>query len=83
MNHLRRLSAYVDETEPGLFYWVLHESTDDATVWVDISSSPDAYPMWIDAFDAGNAELLKLVHDERFGPRAPGEDEDAAPVTES
>jgi hypothetical protein len=80
VNHLRRVSVFIDETEPGAFYWVLHESTEDATVWKDIDSSPDAYPMWIDAWDAGNVALLKLVFDERIGPRAAGEDENAAPV---
>ncbi|WP_302847476.1 hypothetical protein [Variovorax sp. OV329] len=34
----------------------------------------------IDAFDAGVVALMKQVDDERIGPRAPGEDEDAAPV---
>lgn len=80
MSHLRHLSVFVDEPDHGHFHWVIHESTEDASVWVDIASSDESYPMWIDAFDAGNVALLKYVHDERIGPRAPGEDEDAAPV---
>jgi len=80
MSHLRHISVFVDEPDPGHFHWVLHESTEDATVWTEIESSEESYPMWLDAFDAGNVALLKLVADERIGPRAPGEDEDAAPV---
>lgn len=80
MKHLRHISVFVDEPDPGHFHWVLHESTEDATVWTEVQASIESFPMWIDAFDAGNVALLKLVHDERIGPRAPGEDEDAAPV---
>lgn len=39
---------------------------------------PQPFTTWIDAFDGGNVALLKLVDGERIGPRAPGEDEDAA-----
>lgn len=80
MPHLRHISVFVDEPDPGHFHWVLHESTEDATVWTEFAASEHSYPMWIDALDAGNVALLKLVTDERIGPRAPGEDEDAAPV---
>lgn len=38
MSHLRHLSILVDEPEPGHFYWVLHASTEDASVWVDIEA---------------------------------------------
>ncbi|RYH40008.1 MAG: hypothetical protein EON54_18605 [Alcaligenaceae bacterium] len=80
MTHLRRIAVFIDEPEPGHFHWVVHESTEDASVWLDLASSDESYPMWIDAWDAGNVALLKLVPDERVGPRAPGEDEDASPV---
>lgn len=80
MSHLRHLSVWVDEPQAGQYYWVLHESTEDAAVWVDIKSSADAFMSWMDAFDAGCVALLSLVPDERVGPRASGEDEDAAPV---
>ncbi|MDM0116441.1 hypothetical protein QTI66_30300 [Variovorax sp. J22R133] len=80
MSHLRRVSVYVDEPEPGRFYWVLHESTADPTVWIEFATSEEPFDMWLDAFDAGTVELMQLVYDERIGPRAPGEDEDAAPV---
>ena len=80
MTHLRHISVFVDEPEPGHYHWVLHESREDASVWVDFEDGVESYPMWIDAFDAGNVALLKLIHDERIGPRAQGEGEDAAPV---
>ncbi len=76
MTHLRHLAVFIDEPEPGHFHWVIHESTQDATVWMDTESSVESYPMWIDAWDAGNVALLQLVDDERIGPRAPGEDKD-------
>lgn len=80
MTHLRHISVFIDEPDPGHFHWVLHESTEDASVWIDIESSEHSFPSWMEAFDAGCVELFKLVTDERCGPRAPGEDEDASPV---
>ncbi|MEJ8851846.1 hypothetical protein [Variovorax rhizosphaerae] len=80
MSHLRHVSIFVDEPDPGHFYWVLHESTEDASVWIDIESSPNAFTSWTEAFEAGTVELYRLAADERVGPRVPGEDEDAAPV---
>ncbi|MEJ8852173.1 hypothetical protein [Variovorax rhizosphaerae] len=41
---------------------------------------PNAFTSWTEAFEAGTVELYRLAVDERTGPRAPGEDEDAAPV---
>jgi len=80
MKHLRHLSVWVDEPDHGHFHWVLHESTEDASVWLDIESSAESLPSWMEAFDAGCVALFKLVPDERTGPLASGEDEDAAPV---
>ena len=80
MTHLRHVTVFVDEPDPGHFHWVLHESREDASVWVDLDSSVLSFPTWMEAFDAGCVELFKLVHDERAGPRATGEDEDASPV---
>ena len=80
MSHLRHISVFVDEPDPGHFYWVLHESTEDASVWIDMGSSTDAFTSWTVAFEAGTVALYRLVVDKRTGPRAPGEDEDAAPV---
>ncbi|MDR6860541.1 hypothetical protein [Variovorax guangxiensis] len=80
MSHLRHLSVWVDQPDPGHFFWVLHESAENASVWVDIESSEQSFPSWTDAFEAGAVALFQLAPDERSGPRAPGEDEDAAPV---
>ncbi|WP_371437562.1 hypothetical protein [Polaromonas sp.] len=80
MNHLRRLAVFVDEVEHGHFHWVLHESKEDASIWGDVQASEHSYATWVAAYDSGTVELMKLVDDERVGPRAPGEDEDAAPV---
>jgi hypothetical protein len=43
MSRPRHLSIYVDEPDPGHFYWVLHESIEDASVWVDIESSEQSF----------------------------------------
>ena len=80
MTRLRHIAIWVDEPDPGYFHWVLHESTEDGSVWVDIRSSAAPYRSWMEAFDAGSVELFKLVPDERCGPRVSGEDEDADPV---
>lgn len=80
LNHLRHLTVFVDEPEPGHFHWVLIESTEDATVWNDIESSEGSFDMWLDAWVEGGKALLKHVEDERIGPRHSGEDEDASPV---
>jgi hypothetical protein len=81
MSHLRQITVWVDEPEPGHlhFHWVLHESTEDASVWVDLVSSEQPYETWSAAFEDGCVELFKLAPDDRIGPRMPGEDEDAAP----
>ncbi|MDM0070660.1 hypothetical protein [Variovorax sp. J31P207] len=76
MTHLRHIAVWVDEPDPSHFHWVIHESTEDGSVWVDIESSAEAYLSWMEAFDAGCVELFKLVPDERSGPRALGEDAD-------
>ncbi|MEJ8852882.1 hypothetical protein [Variovorax rhizosphaerae] len=71
---------FVDEPDPGHFFWVLHESTEDASEWKDVQSGELAYQTWTEAFEAGTVALYRLIVDERIGPRAPGEDEDAAPA---
>ncbi|WP_041388683.1 hypothetical protein [Polaromonas sp. JS666] len=77
---LRRIAILVDEPDPGQFYWVLHESTEDATVWLDLQSSEATFPSWLAAHDAGNKELLRMVRDKKTGPLAAGEDENTSPV---
>jgi hypothetical protein len=80
MSRLRRIAVFVEEVEPGHFHWVLHEQGDDASEWVELSASPMAYDLWLDAFEDGCVELKRMVRDENIGPRSPGEDEDAPPV---
>ncbi|MEJ8827260.1 hypothetical protein WKW80_35665, partial [Variovorax humicola] len=80
MSQLRHLSVFVDEPDPGHYFWVLHESTEDANVWVNFASSDLDFPTWVEAYDSGTVELMRLVIDERTGPRAPGKDKDAALV---
>lgn len=78
--HLRHLAIYVDEPEPNDFYWVLIESHHDQSVWVEVASAPESFLTWIDAYQAGNLELIKRVDNRRSGPRDSGEDEGASPV---
>ncbi|RYH53424.1 MAG: hypothetical protein EON54_13700 [Alcaligenaceae bacterium] len=80
MSHLRHVSVFVDEPDHGHFHWVLHESTEDASVWLDIESSEQSFATWAAAWEHGVIALQRLVGDPTRGPRAPGEDEDAAPV---
>jgi hypothetical protein len=78
--HLRHLTIYVDEPDPGSFFWVLIESTEDSVVWKETRGSEDTYGTWVAAFDAGVAELKSLIENIELGPRATGEDESAHPV---
>ena len=77
---LRKISITVDESDPGHFYWLLFESKEDASVWEALAAADEPCISWGDAFDAGCVALHKLVPDERVGPRALGENEDADPV---
>lgn len=78
--HLRRLTIFVDEPDPGCFYWVLIESTDDAAIWRDVTAALDPAGTWREAWDLGTQALHILVRDQAIGPRAEGEDENASPV---
>lgn len=78
--HLRRLTIFVDEPEPGQFYWVMIESTDDAAVWLDVESALEPVSTWEEAFDKGVTCLKSQVNDKMRGPQALGEDENASPV---
>jgi len=80
MSHIRRISVYVDEPDPGHFYWVLMEEGDDASQWRELESADESYDMWLDALQAGTKALIAYAPDERIGPREPGDDEDASPV---
>ncbi|MBJ2154587.1 hypothetical protein [Variovorax sp. IB41] len=82
MSHIRRIAVHVDEPDPGLFYWVLMEEGDDTSQWVELESADEHYDMWLDALQAGVRALEGYAPDERIGPRASGDDEDANPVRE-
>lgn len=79
-DHLRRLTVYVEEAERGVFHWVLIESPEDPSAWVERSYSVSGEQTWFDAWSAGAAALMRHVQDPRHGPRAQGESEDASPV---
>ena len=78
--HLRSLTVFVDEPDPGDYYWVLIESTGDAAIWIDIDSSQAPLSSWEDAFDKGVVELKKRVPNKRLGPLIDGEGENGSPV---
>ncbi|MDR6453865.1 hypothetical protein [Variovorax paradoxus] len=80
MTRLRRIAVHVDEPDPGHFYWVLMEEGDDASEWEERESADEAYDLWLDALHAGVRALEGYATDERIGPRAAGDDEDANPV---
>lgn len=55
MNRLRRIAVFVEEVGAGNYHWVLHEQGDDASEWIELSASPMAYDLWLDAFEDGCA----------------------------
>lgn len=79
-NYLRTISVSVDETDPGSFFWVLMESTEDSTIFSDLASSETPEATWEAALDAGVTALKVLAPDRAIGPRGEVEDEDANPV---
>lgn len=68
MNHIRCLAVYVDEPEPSTYHWVLHEFHVGVSTWTDVLES-EAFGTWREAYDAGAAELMSHVADDRIGPR--------------
>lgn len=78
--HLRRIAVFVDEPDPGDFFWVLVESKEDAATWEELAAAEEPVRTWREAFDLGSAALLNLVADQKRGPLAAGEDENASPV---
>lgn len=79
-DYLRTISVSVDETDPSTFFWVLMESTEDATIFSDLASAEGPEDTWEAALDAGVAALKALAPDLKSGPRGDVEDEDADPV---
>jgi hypothetical protein len=75
MRHLHRLTVFVDEPDPGQFYWVLIQGTEDAGHWEDVEASEQSFTTWTAAFEAGCVALYKRVRDERIGPRTAGENQ--------
>lgn len=80
MDHLRRLTVFVDEPDTGVFHWVIIQCGGDGTPWEDVDISLGSFSTWKEAWDAGVVALMSYVEDTAIGPRAPGEDEDADPV---
>ena len=80
-DHLRSIAVTVDEPDPGVFHWVLIESTEDASVYLELEASEGSYDSWTHALPQGTERLLALGRNSPVkGPRANGEDEDADPV---
>ncbi|CAN7384492.1 hypothetical protein [Variovorax sp. LjRoot178] len=80
-DHLRSIAVTVDEPDPGVFHWVLIESTEDASVYLDIEASEGSYDSWTHALRHGTERLMQIaIESPVIGPRASGEDEDADPV---
>ena len=66
----RRLAVFVDNPRPNAFLWLVIESTEDPSVWLDLETGDDTFSSWIEAFQAGNDALLAYVDDENTGPLA-------------
>jgi hypothetical protein len=62
MDHLRQIALTVDEQEPGHFYWVLIESKDDARRHDEFKASSEAFGTYMEALEAGFAELRRMVN---------------------
>lgn len=82
-DHLRNIALTVDEPDPGVFYWVLMESTEDASVFGELQASEESFDSYTTALRAGVTALERFAKDSRAGPRASGENEDAAPVNQA
>lgn len=78
--YLRTISLSVDEADTGCFYWVLMESTEDATVFNELSAAQESAPTYEAALDAGVLALKALADNLSIGPRAAGESESIHPV---
>lgn len=69
-DYLRSIALSVDEPDPGVYHWVLMESTEDAAIFGPLSASEESFSTWSDALHAGVAALELLAQDEKMGPRA-------------
>ena len=75
-DHLRTIAVTVEESEQGVFHWLLIESIDDPTGFTVLFGSAEVFGSWDDALDGGVATLKSLVADRTIGPRLIGEDDD-------
>jgi hypothetical protein len=71
-NHLRTIAVTVEESDPGVFHWVLMESIDDPAFFVELCGSLEGFERWGEALDAGVATLKCLAGDRAIGPRLAG-----------
>ena len=72
INHLRTIGLTVNESDPGVFFWVLMESTEDATVYAELVASFVSFSTYAQALDAGVAALKSFITDLAIGPRLAG-----------
>lgn len=79
-DYLRTISVHVEEQDPGTFFWVLMESTEDAMIFSDLASAEGPEYTWEASLDAGVVALKALAPDRTIGPRSDVEAEDADPV---
>ncbi|MGJ3701194.1 hypothetical protein [Variovorax sp. AFSI2.2] len=80
IDHLRTIAVTVEESECGVFHWLIIESIDDPTGFAVLFGSAGVFDSWEDALDGGVATLKSLVADRTIGPRLIGEDEDPEPI---
>ncbi|SFQ05586.1 hypothetical protein [Variovorax sp. 770b2] len=78
--HLRRISAHVDERDPGQFFWVLMERGEYASQWKEIDAAKEPFDMWLNALQVGMWALESMSDDNRIGPRARDSKEDGSQV---
>ena len=68
-DYLKTIAVTVEESERGLFHWLLIESIDDPTGFTVLFGSAEVFGTWEDALDGGVATLKSLVADRTIGPR--------------
>jgi hypothetical protein len=76
---LRHVSVFVDETKPGHYHRVLHEATEDITVWFNIETSRQPFSTWAAAWKSGLLALHRHIGDPLRGPRVGDDSEGESP----
>lgn len=70
-DRLRSIAVTVDEPDPGVFHWVLMESTDEAAVFQELEASEGSFDSWTHALRQGTERLMALAKSSPVkGPRA-------------